>query len=203
VASGLFSTMDNIFGWYVRRRKRIAIGAGTSVRWCRLGARGDGQLSIGRDCDIRCRVDFDSSQGRIAIGDRCYIGRSHLVCHTGIELGDDVIVSWGVTILDHNSHSLEWSERASDVSDWRRGRKNWDHVAVSPVRIQSRVWIGFGATILKGVTIGEGAVIAARAVVSRDVNPYSVVAGNPAQTVRTLAHGDSKSEAESAGLRPR
>jgi galactoside O-acetyltransferase len=60
-------------------------------------------------------------------------------------------------------------------------------VASAPIVICDRVWIGFDAVILKGVTVGEGAIVAARAVVTRDVEPYTVVAGNPAVLVRRLA----------------
>jgi len=53
--------------------------------------------------------------------------------------------------------------------------------------IEDDVWIGFKATILKGVTIGRGSVIAAGSVVTKDVPPYTLVAGNPAQIIRSLA----------------
>ena len=56
-----------------------------------------------------------------------------------------------------------------------------------PVRIGRNVWIGAGATILKGVTIGENSVVAAGAVVTKSVEPNTIVAGNPAQVVKTFA----------------
>jgi galactoside O-acetyltransferase len=59
-------------------------------------------------------------------------------------------------------------------------------VKILPVLISDKVWVGFGASILKGVRIGEGAVIAANSVVTRDVRPYTVVAGNPAKTIREI-----------------
>lgn len=96
------------------------------------------------------------------------------------------MISWGVTIVDHNSHSVEWSHRKNDVLDWAKGQKDWSHVKVAPVTIEDRVWIGFNAIILKGVTLGEGAIVAAGAVVTKDVPPYTVVAGNPAQVIRRL-----------------
>ena len=60
------------------------------------------------------------------------------------------------------------------------------HVNSAPIRIEDKVWIGMDALILKGVTIGEGSVVAARSVVTKDVPPYSLVAGNPARVVKSL-----------------
>jgi galactoside O-acetyltransferase len=101
-------------------------------------------------------------------------------------MGHDVIVSWGVTIVDHNSHALAWRDRMNDVSQWAIGQKCWDNVKVAPVKIGDRVWIGFGASILKGVTVGEGSIVAAGAMVTRDVPPYCIVGGNPARLIREL-----------------
>jgi galactoside O-acetyltransferase len=107
-----------------------------------------------------------------------------------VTIGSDVIISWGVTVVDHDSHAVSWALRSSDVEDWRMGRKSWEHVPVKPVTIGDKVWIGFGASILKGVTIGEGAVIGAGAVVTRAVPAYTVVGGNPARVVRQLDDGE-------------
>ena len=141
---------------------------------------------------VRCRIDFDSPDGAVVIGDRCYVGASHFVCHTAITLGNDVIVSWGVTVVDHDSHSLNWLERQHDIPNWKKGIKHWNDVSVRAVVIGDKVWIGFGASILKGVTVGEGAVVGAKAVVTRDVAPYTVVAGNPARVVRHLQQAESE-----------
>jgi len=179
--------LNALLGWFVRSGRTIEVGAGSQVRWWGLRARSRGTLCIGKESIIRCRVDFDGQNGRVVIGDRCYIGASHLVCHTGILIGDDVIISWGVTIVDHDSHALAWDKRRDDVAQWKRGQKSWDSVAVAPVTIGNKAWIGFGVSVLKGVTVGEGAVLGARAVVTRDVPPFCVVAGNPARVVRRLA----------------
>lgn len=184
----LLAVLDWLVGFVVRQRADVQVGVGSSVRWWRVGAR-SGRLRIGSGSIIRCRIDFDSPCGEVAVGDRCYLGASHLVCHTGISIGDDVIMSWGVTVVDHDSHSLNWAERQHDVADWMRGVKRWDSVTVRPVRIGDKTWIGFGASILKGVSVGEGAVVGANAVVTRDVPPYTVVAGNPARVVRQLKEG--------------
>lgn len=178
--------LDALAGWLVRHRIDVIVGAATQVRWWELRGAGGGRIRIGRDSIINCRMAFDSPHGCIQVGDRCYIGASLLVCHTAITIEDDVIISWGVTVVDHDSHALEWPNRQHDVADWGEGRKNWDNVAIKPVRIAHRAWIGFGVSILKGVTIGEGAVVGAGSVVTRDVPPYCVVAGNPARVVRRL-----------------
>lgn len=186
----LASFANAVFGWFVRRVGRVTSGTGSSVRWWGLRAvRYGGRIAIGCNSIVRCRIDFDSPQGLVSIGDRCYLGASHFVCHTAITVGDDVIMSWGVTVVDHDSHSVNWAERQLDVADWMRGVKRWDSVTVRPIRIESKAWIGFGASILKGVTVGEGAVVGANAVVTRDVPPYVVVAGNPARVVRNLEDG--------------
>jgi acetyltransferase-like isoleucine patch superfamily enzyme len=68
---------------------------------------------------------------------------------------------------------------------WKSGRGIEGHPATKgDVTIGNDVWVGAGATIVSGVTIGDGAVIGGQSVVTRDVEPYSIVAGNPAQTVR-------------------
>jgi galactoside O-acetyltransferase len=163
----------------------LVVGRNSKIDYWRLKGRG-GRIAVGDDCLIHCRIDFDAPSGTVTIGDRCFIGASHIVCHSGVTIGHDVIMSWGITVVDHNSHAVEWEERKDDVALWSRGRKDWTHVKVAPVTIGDKAWIGFGASILKGVTIGEGAVVGAKSVVTRDIPAYAVVAGNPARIIRQL-----------------
>lgn len=98
-----------------------------------------------------------------------YINSSlNLSCFERIEIGLDVAISEGVTIRDSDDHSI--------------GRS--DQKRTSPIYIGNKVWIGMNATILKGVHIGDGAVIAAGAVVTRDVPEHCLAAGVPARIVR-------------------
>lgn len=129
---------------------------------------------------------MDREGAVIRVGQRTFIGKGLLVAAQSIEIGADVLLSWGVTIVDHQSHNLDFSKRADDVTNWLTGKKDWAHVAIEPVRICDKVWIGFGASILPGVTIGEGAIVGAASVVTRDVEPWTVVAGNPARVIRKL-----------------
>lgn len=183
-------------GWLARRRSKIVVGSGSSVRWLALRSVREGGVKIGEECIINCNISFDDPGGRISIGDRCYIGASHLVCHSGITIGNDVVISWGVTIVDHDSHSLDWELRKNDVTNWGLGKKDWTGISIKPVVIQDKVWIGFGASILKGVTVGEGAAIGANAVVTRDVPPYAVVAGNPSRVIRNLKQPQKETEGQ-------
>lgn len=177
---------------HVNRMRRSAavdftVGQNSTIRYDRIDAKPGCRVVVGRDCIINTRLSFDRAGASVSFGDRCYIGASHFVSAERIELGDDVVISWGVTIVDHNSHAIDWEMRKDDVLDWANGIKHWEHVKIAPVKLCSRSWIGFNATILKGVTIGEGAIVAAGAVVTKDVPPYTIVAGNPARVIRTLS----------------
>ena len=129
-------------------------------------------------------------------GDRVYIGKSKIICRTGIEFESNVLVAWGVTFYDHDSHSLDYMSRRSDITqqieDYINNNgdyvktKDWSGVKTKPIKVCKDSWIGMNALILKGVTIGEGAVVAASSVVTKDVPPFTVVAGNPAKEVKKL-----------------
>ncbi len=168
----------------------VQIGSGSRVSYRRLTMKEGCTVSIGENSLIEGRIIFDREKSTVTIGNRTYIGNSLLVCASSITVGDDILMAWGITIVDHNSHSVTWDERKDDVMNWIHGRKDWTHVACAPVTIGNKVWIGFNVIILKGVTIGEGAVVAAGSVVTKDVPPYAIVAGNPAKVVRGVRHDE-------------
>ena len=152
-------------------------------------------LSIGQSCILNVQVIFEGRTGEVIIGDHCYIGAaSSIISRERIELGNHVTIAWGVTLYDHNSHSLDPQDRRIAVNHFYEhyGQSScfnlleWNGVESSPIKISDHVWIGFDAVILKGVTIGEGAIVGARSVVTHDVEPYTVVAGNPALVVKRL-----------------
>jgi acetyltransferase-like isoleucine patch superfamily enzyme len=179
--------IDSMLGWKLRRQGVVTIGKGTTLVWRRLNRVAGNRLAIGDHSIVQSSIRFEDSGGTVRIGDRTFIGKSDLVCYRSIDIGNDVIMSWGITITDHDSHNIDWQLRKNDVLQWGEGRKDWTHVPHAPVVIADKVWIGFNASILKGVTIGEGAVVGACSVVTRDVPPFAVVAGNPARVIRTLS----------------
>ncbi|RQU65639.1 sugar O-acetyltransferase [Burkholderia cenocepacia] len=91
----------------------------------------------------------------------------------GLEIGDDVMIGPNVSLIT-SGHPVEPSRRR-------------DCVVAKPIVIGRNVWIGAGATIIGGVTIGENAVVAAAAVVTRNVPPNTLVGGNPAKIIRSIA----------------
>ena len=124
-------------------------------------------------------------EGSIEVGDYCYIANASLVCSLRIRLGSRVMVSGGVTIADSDFHPLSPAARLADsVALSPVGNRRLRPAVVAlPVIIEDDVWVGYNATILKGVRVGAGAVIAPGAVVVRNVRPGSYVVGNQAQAV--------------------
>jgi acetyltransferase-like isoleucine patch superfamily enzyme len=182
----LVSLIDSILGWKSRYSTAVKIGHGSLVAWRRIKRVQGNRLSVGENSIVHAHISFEEIGGEVRIGSRSFIGRSHLVCYRSLVIGDDVIMSWGVTIVDHDSHSLNWELRRDDVRDWGKGQKNWKHIPHAPVVVKDKAWIGFNVSILKGVTIGEGAVVGACSVVTHDIPPYVVAVGNPARVVRSL-----------------
>jgi acetyltransferase-like isoleucine patch superfamily enzyme len=144
-------------------------------------------VDIGRDSLVAGILVVEDKNSRLTIGDRVFIGGNSLIdCLQQITIGDDVLISYRVIIMDSDNHSLKASVRIGDLERWRRRQYDWSHVSSAPVVIHPKAWIGAGAIITKGVVIGEGAIVAAGSVVTRDVPPYTIVAGNPAQVIREL-----------------
>ena len=172
-------------------------GHDTKLSWRTILHKPQGLLEIGSEGLISCRFSFERPEAKIIVGDRCFIGRSHIVAANKVVIEDDVIISWGVTIVDHNSHALAVEDRKYDVRSWAKGVKNWSHVKMAPVRLESGCWIGFNVIILKGVTIGAGAIVAAGAVVTKNVPAGAIVAGNPAQPINRNRAAELPSQTES------
>lgn len=145
-------------------------------------------IEIGDDCHLMGNIVIYSEVATIRIGDRVFVGPgTNLIALTGIEIESDILISWGCTIMDNDSHSLISEERKTDVIDWKKGWefKNWEVVPRKSIKIEKKAWIGFNCTILKGITIAEGTVVASGSVVTKNFPPYSVLGGNPAKLIKT------------------
>lgn len=115
---------------------------------------------------------------RIWIGANCKFGDFlHLTCINKIEIGNNVLTGKWVTITDNSHGNTDYHSLQVPPSE-----RNW--VSKGGVKIEDDVWIGDKATILPGVTIGTGAIIAANSVVTKDIPPYCIAGGNPARIIR-------------------
>lgn len=105
----------------------------------------------------------------LSIGHSCSIGVIRIQSHERIQIGNHVVINDDVKIISgsHDIHS-----------------PTYDHV-FAPIVIEDHAWVATGAMVMKGVTIGRGAVVAAGSVVIKDVRPFSVVGGNPAKEIGT------------------
>lgn len=144
--------------------KVIRIGARTVVRehaWLN-GGRAEGDAPV------------------LSIGDGCYIGRfSHINAAHGVTIEDRVLIADRVYISD-----IDHEYRRAPLPVIDQGV-----VSKGPVRLKAGCWIGAGAVILPGVTVGRGAVVAANAVVTKDVPDFTVAGGVPARVLKEIPHG--------------
>lgn len=127
--------------------------------------------------------------GTCSIGDFSLLNGALIMAQERIEIGSHCLISWQVGIADSDFHPLDPIQRRLDaeaLAPYLRERPPRPSIRSAAVIIGDNVWIGMNATVLKGVTIGDNAVIAAGSVVAKDVPANTVVAGNPAVTVRTF-----------------
>jgi acetyltransferase-like isoleucine patch superfamily enzyme len=151
--------------------------------------RGDSNhIVIGANSVIRGELMTFAHGGEIRIGEWCYVGEDTRIWSAGsIEIGNRVLISHSVNVFDSLTHPLDAASRHDQVRQiFKQGHPRDISLDENPVKIYDDAWIGAGAMILRGVTVGEGGVVAAGAVVTKDVSPYSIVAGNPAEFVRKL-----------------
>jgi len=134
----------------------------------------NGTISIGRrttlwpDVKLTCIGAEDGKAARLTVGQFSSIGdRTQIHCCEKVDIGTYVLISWDCNILENNFHTT------TDGG-----------IRSAPIVIRNRVWVGCRAIILAGVTIGEGSIVGAGSVVTSDVPPGTLVAGNPAQVIR-------------------
>jgi acetyltransferase-like isoleucine patch superfamily enzyme len=142
----------------------------------RVSARGE--VRVGRRFKVdglQAKADFGAGpHGRLIVGDDVFFNRGATVyAAEHVEIGDHTRIADHATVHDTNFHAVE----------------EGDPVRPAAVRIGRNVWIGRNAVVLPGVTIGDHAVVAAGSIVTRDVPPRSLVAGNPARPRRELRAG--------------
>jgi acetyltransferase-like isoleucine patch superfamily enzyme len=146
-------------------------------------------LAVGRGTSIYLGVMFDfGPQASMRIGDYVLMNGARLICDKEITIGDHCLISWNVVLMDTYRLPRETAKRRAELErlPQRSPRGTATETEAKPIHIEPNVWIGFDSCVLPGVTIGRGAVVGARSVVTIDVPSYTVVAGNPARILRQL-----------------
>lgn len=129
--------------------------------------------TIGDETSVGTFVEI---QRDAVVGSRCKI-QSHTFICSGVTIEDEVFVGHGVMFInDREPHATNGDGTRQAGADWQ----------LIPTVVRRRASIGSNATILCGITIGEGALVGAGSVVTKDVAPFTVVAGNPARVLRTI-----------------
>lgn len=144
---------------------KIIVGKGSHI---------DGQLMV-----------FPFGEG-ISIGDNSYVGRGSIVrAGDRIEIGSNVLISHNVNVIDTDSHEIDYRLRAeSTAKQFVYGIKEKGTVETSPIVIKDYAWLSYNVSVLKGVTIGKGAIIGCGSVVTHDIPDMCLAAGNPAKVIK-------------------
>ncbi len=169
-------------------RRFGSFGTGTMIAFPQATILGEQSIHLGTDTLVgrHCTLSVGYGPGDpgipergLVIGDRCVVGaRCTFTAHAGIEIGDDVWFGQSVFVSD-SSHGYQ--DPHTPIGDQMGSHQ--------PVRIGSGSWIGHGAVILPGTTIGRNVTVGAGSVVRGDVPDHTVVAGIPAKVVRRLEPG--------------
>ena len=151
-------------------------------------------IEIGDDCLIRSNfwsnllglyqrtIIIAKRGGSVRIGRNVGISGSTVYAWEHIEIGDNTLIGANCKIMDTDLHPL-------NVED--RNANHWDAVKTAPISIGKDCFIGCNCLILKGVTIGDGCVIGAGSVVTRNIPAHTVAAGNPARVIKTGSKADT------------
>ncbi len=162
------------FSTWVVKRELASCGEGFLARHHRTVSKDpESVIHIGSNVILDRGVRLWLSGGaRLTIGDNTYLAEGSMVLsQRKVWIGSGCSISWHVLIMDSSSYAVGYGDEEP-------------RVRVQPVFIGDHVWIGCRAVIIKGVSVGTGAVIANNAVVTSDVPPGTMVAGNPARVVR-------------------
>ncbi len=179
------------FFWFRLRNPQVVTEGFVFLgRGVELYARdGYGRLVLGRWVHIGDDTRLRAHEGSLRVGDKSVFGRDCTVnCYLDVEFGAASLVADSVYVGDFD-HAF--SDIHVPIKD--------QGIVKSPVRIGPDVWIGVKASVLRGVSVGAGSVIAAHAVVTHDVPPYSIVTGVPGRVVRNRLDGNAAA-AEAAEL---
>lgn len=147
------------------------------------------KINLGPNVHVRGELLLFAFGGRIDIGANTYIGEGTRIWSAdSVVIGNNVLISHNCSIIDTDSHELNHLDRAAGFVNMIKNGHSKDKGAIlcAPIIIEDYAWISYNVSILKGVRIGKGAIIAAGSVVTKDVNAFTLVAGNPAVFIKNV-----------------
>lgn len=148
---------------------------------CRLLLIGKHKISFGKTSTFGRGTVFYAPNS-MTIGENVYIGK-YCSLETDIEIGNDVLIGNNVGLIGKYDHDYSCLGKSIKDSPWIGDPDYQFKGKGQKIVIEKDVWIGYGSIIVSGVRIRHGAIVAARSVVLKDVEPYSIVAGNPAREI--------------------
>jgi galactoside O-acetyltransferase len=146
-------------------------------------------VRVERGASVHGLTAFDlGPRGRLTFGAFSITNGSQFVCDEEITIGTGCMLGWNAVVMDTFRAPVDPVARRAVLERVPATvpRRLLADVDTAPVRIGSNAYIGFDVMVLPGVTIGDGAIVGSRSVVRDDVEPHSVVAGNPARIVKRL-----------------
>ncbi len=166
----------------------VIVGKNTEIRGSIDTSRApNSKLIIGDDCLIGGSISLETDNAHVEIGNNVFIGNGTIIiCSNSLTIESDILISYDCLIQDSDNHNFDYEIRKKDLSDWKKGYHDWSTHPSLPIKISFGSWIGAKVIILKGVTIGEKSIVGAGSVVTKSVEPLTLVAGNPARVIRKL-----------------
>jgi acetyltransferase-like isoleucine patch superfamily enzyme len=147
------------------------------------------KIILANDVVIDGELHVFNHGGNIKIGEFSYVGvGTRIWSGESITIGKNVLISHNVGISDTSAHEFDYKVRAEQYKSLIKNgfpKENFG-VKTAPIIIEDHAWINFNAIIMRGVTIGKGAIVAAGSIVTKDVPPFTLVAGNPAKVIKQL-----------------
>lgn len=166
-----------------------------------------GKLCIGNNCTIkssflsnlvglyqRTIIVTRNSESEIIIGDNVGISGATIYARNSIRIGARTLIGGNVKILDNDFHPIEAEYRQAQILE-ELTNDSLSHIRSKPIEIGKDCFIGVNSIILKGTVLGDGCVVGAGSVVCGKFEPYTVIAGNPAITIKHLQHPTSNERA--------
>ena len=180
----------NQYAEYIEIHPTVFFGGNFKLQIDELPDKPRVMVRIGEGSQIFANITLTNENASLSIGCDTQIGASEIVVSSKIDIGDDVLIAWGVTLIDSNHHSIDWNLRRNDVRNSGKSLRDshgskiamyhdWAVVTKKPIYIENKCWIGLKTIVLPGVIIGEGSVIGAGSVVRYSIKDWYLAYGNP------------------------